>query len=70
MVKLYAIVVLYKTSTDVRILKAAYELQSFGFFQRSSVQEFMKFTSKIVVERSNTSVSSRQSVKEQGKFKL
>ncbi|RXG69534.1 Synaptobrevin-like protein YKT6 [Armadillidium vulgare] len=64
MVKLYAVVVLYKTSYDVRILKGAYDLQSFGFFERSSVQEFMSFTSKIVTERS--SVSSRQSVKEQG----
>ncbi|KAB7506958.1 Synaptobrevin-like protein YKT6 [Armadillidium nasatum] len=63
MVKLYAVVVLYKTSYDVRILKGAYDLQSFGFFERSSVQEFMSFTSKIVTERS--SVSSRQSVKEQ-----
>jgi synaptobrevin family protein YKT6 len=44
-------------------LKDAADLSSFGFFQRGSVSEFMKFTSKVVVERSD--VASRVSVKEQ-----
>ncbi|MCL4132704.1 UNVERIFIED_CONTAM: hypothetical protein GTU68_054176 [Idotea baltica] len=63
MVKLYSAVVLYKTTEGARVLKAAYDLQNFGYFQRGSVQEFMSFTSKIVTERST--ISSRQSVKEQ-----
>lgn len=63
MVKLFAISILYKGTESSRLLKAAYDLQQFGFFQRGSVQEFMTFTSKIITERSNA--CSRQSVKEQ-----
>ena len=62
MVKLYALVVLYKGVNNATIMKASYDLQSFGFFQRSSVQEFMSFVSKTIVER--TQVATRQSVKE------
>lgn len=62
MVKLYALVVLYKGPTSATWLKSAYDLQNFGFFQRSSVQEFMAFFSKIIVER--TQLAARQSVKE------
>lgn len=64
MVKLFAVCVLHKGPDNARILKASYDLQQFGFFQRGSVQEFMAFTSKIITERSNE--CSRQSVKEQG----
>lgn len=62
--KLYAITVAYK-STDEKVQKfaAAYELTSFGYFQRGSIREFMDFTSKILVER--TPMCSRASVKEQ-----
>ncbi|KAK3887784.1 hypothetical protein Pcinc_008112 [Petrolisthes cinctipes] len=63
MVKLFAACVLHKGPDNAKILKAAYDLQQFGFFQRGSVQEFMAFTSKIITERSNE--CSRQSVKEQ-----
>ncbi|KAA0188890.1 hypothetical protein HAZT_HAZT005910 [Hyalella azteca] len=65
MVKLFALSVLYKPTSDVSptTLKAAYDLQQFSFFQRSSIQEFMAFTSKIITER--CAVGSRQSVKEQ-----
>ncbi|KAF2343688.1 Longin domain, partial [Trinorchestia longiramus] len=65
MVKLFALSVLYKPTSDVSptLLKAAYDLQQFSFFQRSSVQEFMGFTSKIITERCD--IGSRQSVKEQ-----
>lgn len=67
MVKVYAVVVLYKGVNNATILKAAYDLQSFSFFQRSSVQEFMTFVSKTMVER--TQPASRQSVKE-GEYML
>jgi len=64
MVKLFYIGVFYKhTNNSIVALKDASDLSSFGFFQRGSVSEFMKFTSKVVVERSD--VASRVSVKEQ-----
>lgn len=65
MVKLFALSVLYKPTSDVppTLLKATYDLQQFSFFQRSSIQEFMAFTSKIISER--CAVGTRQSVKEQ-----
>jgi len=60
--KLFAIVLLHKGDVAAHILKAAFDLSSFSFFQRGSVQEFITFTSKILTERSG--VSTRQSVKE------
>ncbi|XP_022161416.1 synaptobrevin homolog YKT6 [Myzus persicae] len=62
MVKLFAMSVLYKGSNDSTLLKSAFELQSFGYFQRKSVQEFMGFVTKTIVER--TASAARQSVKE------
>ncbi|XP_076653358.1 YKT6 v-SNARE homolog [Halictus rubicundus] len=62
MVKLYALSVLHKKPTSATTLKAAYDVESFSFFQRGSVKEFMGFVSKTIVER--TQISSRQSVKE------
>ncbi|XP_043260770.1 synaptobrevin homolog YKT6 [Colletes gigas] len=62
MVKLYALSVLYKNPTSAIALKSAYDVESFSFFQRGSVKEFMSFVSKTIVER--TQISSRQSVKE------
>ncbi|CAG9100719.1 palmitoyltransferase [Plutella xylostella] len=67
MVKVYALGVAYKGVNNATILKAAYDLQSFSFFQRGSVQEFMTFVSKTMVER--TQPASRQSVKE-GEYML
>ncbi|KAH3705444.1 synaptobrevin homolog YKT6-like [Dreissena polymorpha] len=62
--KLYALSVLYKTGDNKATrLISAHELSSFGYFQKSSVKEFMNFSSKIIVER--TLASSRSSVKEQ-----
>ncbi|XP_069318861.1 synaptobrevin homolog YKT6 isoform X2 [Eulemur rufifrons] len=61
--KLYCLSVLYKGDPKVVLLKAAYDLSSFSFFQRSSVQEFMNFTSQLIVERS--AKGTRSSVKEQ-----
>ncbi|XP_063051462.1 synaptobrevin homolog YKT6-like isoform X2 [Engraulis encrasicolus] len=62
--KLFSISVLFKgaTSSKPNLLKAAYDLSSFSFFQRSSVQEFMAFTCSLIVERSAS--GSRSSVKE------
>lgn len=67
MVRIYSLAVLYKGINNATILKAAYDLQSFSFFQRSSVQEFMIFVSKTIVER--TQAAARQSVKE-GEYML
>uniref|UniRef100_A0A2H6NGA9 Longin domain-containing protein n=1 Tax=Micrurus carvalhoi TaxID=3147026 RepID=A0A2H6NGA9_9SAUR len=61
--KLYSLSVLYKGDPKVHLLKAAYDVSSFSFFQRSSIQEFMTFTSQLIVERSE--LGSRASVKEQ-----
>jgi synaptobrevin family protein YKT6 len=64
MVKLYALSIFRRAPEGgTTLLKGAYDLQSFGFFQRGSVQEFMTFTSQMLVER--TQPGSRQSVKEQ-----
>lgn len=63
--KLFAIFVILKSTEggEAKILKKATDLNNFGFFQRSSVDEFLKFTAKIITER--TSVGTRSSVKEQ-----
>uniref|UniRef100_A0A0K8TNL3 Putative snare protein ykt6 synaptobrevin/vamp syperfamily n=1 Tax=Tabanus bromius TaxID=304241 RepID=A0A0K8TNL3_TABBR len=62
MVRLYAISVYYKGDTQANLLKSAFDLQTFSFFQRSPVQEFMSFAAKTLVER--TVPASRQSVKQ------
>lgn len=67
MVRLYSLSVLYKGVNNATVLKASYDLQSFSFFQKASVQEFMTFVSKTMVER--TQPASRQSVKE-GEYML
>nr|XP_033804165.1 synaptobrevin homolog YKT6 [Geotrypetes seraphini]XP_033804167.1 synaptobrevin homolog YKT6 [Geotrypetes seraphini] len=61
--KLYSLSVLHKGDVKVRLLKASYEMSSFSYFQRSSIQEFMTFTSQLIVERSEK--GSRASLKEQ-----
>ncbi|XP_055632125.1 synaptobrevin homolog YKT6 [Toxorhynchites rutilus septentrionalis] len=62
MVKLYAVSVFFKAPNEARLLKSAYDLHSFSFFQRGSVQEFISFASKTLVER--TQAATRQSVKQ------
>ncbi|XP_034941928.1 synaptobrevin homolog YKT6 [Chelonus insularis] len=62
MVKLFALSILYKTDTSAVLLKSAYEVESFSYFQRGSVKEFMAFVSKTITER--TQIAARQSVKE------
>lgn len=42
MVKLYAVSVFLKGASEAKTLKSAYDLQSFSFFQRGSVQEFIQ----------------------------
>ena len=64
MVKLYAFTVLYKGPTSAVALKTAYDVDSFSYFQRGSIKEFMSFVSKTITER--TQIASRQSVKEGG----
>jgi len=54
--------ILYRGDPAGHLLKAAYDLTSFGFFQRGTVQEFINMTAKILVER--TQIGERQSVKE------
>lgn len=66
MVKLYAFTILYKGPVSANVLKSAYDVNSFPYFQRGSVKEFMAFVSKTITER--TQVAARQSVKEGGKF--
>lgn len=63
MVKLYFVAVIYKHDRGSTILKSCADLTSFGYFQKKSVGEFMKFTSKMIVERSER--ASRSSIKEQ-----
>ncbi|VDD91663.1 unnamed protein product [Enterobius vermicularis] len=65
--KVFAILVFHKSNDrGVRQFKAAYDLANFSFFQRGSVQEFMSFSGKLIVERS--AVPSRSSVKENEYF--
>nr|KAF6267927.1 YKT6 v-SNARE-like protein [Pipistrellus kuhlii] len=61
--KLFSLSVLYKGDPKAVLLSAAYDVSSFSFFQRTSVQEFMTFTSQLIVERS--AKGNRASVKEQ-----
>lgn len=68
MVRLYALTILYKGQTSATALKCAYDVDSFSYFQRSSVKEFMAFVSKTITER--TQVAARQSVKEGGKIDI
>ena len=45
--KLFSLLVLHKPEGgDPSVLKAAFDLTSFGYFQRGSIQEFIRFTSK------------------------
>ncbi|XP_065183660.1 synaptobrevin homolog YKT6-like [Sycon ciliatum] len=62
--KLFGVQVFHKPSdTKANLQKGEYDLTSFGYFQRSKVQEFMVFTGQVLVER--THAGERKSVKEQ-----
>lgn len=62
MVKLYFIGVFKKQAEDAVLLQSASDLSTFGFFQRSSADDFLKFTSKMVISRMD--VATRTSIKE------
>lgn len=47
MVKLFALSVFYKGPNEAKLLKSAYDLQSFSFFQRGSVQEFIGYVTTV-----------------------
>ncbi|CAH8515265.1 unnamed protein product [Schistosoma bovis] len=61
--KLFSLQILYKTDTSAKLLQASHELSDFGYFQRSSVREFMDFTAKVVCER--TARCQRVQIKQQ-----
>jgi synaptobrevin homolog YKT6 len=61
--KLLSLLIINKDSSSAKVLQGSYELSSFGYFQQKSVKEFLNFTSKLVVERTQTSL--RSTVKEQ-----
>ncbi|KAI9023823.1 Longin-like domain-containing protein [Phycomyces nitens] len=58
--KIFGILVLKKDGDKANIIASHYDLSSFGFFQRGSVQEFMNFSSVTIGER--TLPGKRQSV--------
>jgi len=60
--KLFSLNILYKGEAEASLLKTGFDLSSISFFQRGTAQDFITFTSKILVER--TAAGSRQSVKE------
>ncbi|KAH9286541.1 Synaptobrevin -like protein YKT6 [Echinococcus granulosus] len=64
--KLFSLQVLYKTDAKPKLLQGTYDLSSFSFFQRGSVQEFLDFTAKLVCER--TALCSRAAVHENGEY--
>lgn len=62
MVKLYFLGVFKKQGDDAQLIKSAVDLSSFGFFQRNSADDFLKFTTKMVVSRME--IATRSSIKE------
>uniref|UniRef100_A0AC34FKR5 Synaptobrevin homolog YKT6 n=1 Tax=Panagrolaimus sp. ES5 TaxID=591445 RepID=A0AC34FKR5_9BILA len=66
--KLYSILLFQKSAVGQKpkLLKDAYDLKDFSFFQKGSVKEFMDFTGRLLVERAAT--PSRTSIKEQEYF--
>ncbi|KRZ51896.1 Synaptobrevin -like protein YKT6, partial [Trichinella nativa] len=62
--KVFAIAVFYKSEPNAILLNGSFDLQSFSFFQRNSVRQFMVFTGKLIIDRSP--IPNRTTVKEQG----
>lgn len=60
--KVYGLAVLHKSSGTAKHLAFCKDVSSFGYFQRSSVGEFLQFFSKTVAER--CADGSRQSIEE------
>ncbi|CDW58913.1 synaptobrevin YKT6 [Trichuris trichiura] len=61
--KLFALALFYKGPAAACFLTGSFDLQSFSFFQRNSVRQFMVFTGKLIVERSG--IPTRATVREQ-----
>lgn len=66
MVKLFFLGVFKKSGEDAILLKHSVDLSTFGFFQKSSADDFLKFTSKMVVSR--TEVGTKVSIREKTYF--
>jgi synaptobrevin family protein YKT6 len=64
--KIFSVTVIQIDSKPSKILASEYELSSFGYFQRGSIQEFMNFFSKTLAERT-PNPGDRQSVENQGR---
>lgn len=62
MVKLYFIGVYRKNESQAMLVKSAVDLSSFGYFQKTSAEDFLKFTGKTIIERMEG--TSRLTVKE------
>ena len=60
--KLFSIMILDKGTHTAHCLKVVYDLSSFGYFKRGTIQDFINMTSRLLVER--TQIGQRQSVKE------
>lgn len=62
MVKLFFIGVFKKNGDEATLMQSAADLSTFGFFQRNSADDFLKFTSKMVISR--VDIGTRTSIKE------
>jgi len=63
MVRLYGIAIARKDGNKVQKITEDIDVSSFGFFQRNSVGEFIRFTHTLVMEK--TSLGDRKSVKQE-----
>ncbi|CAH8445689.1 unnamed protein product [Dicrocoelium dendriticum] len=61
--KLFSLQILFRTNDQCKLLYASHDLSTFRYFQRSTVQEFMVFTAKLMSEKTNP--GERGLVKEQ-----
>lgn len=62
MVKLFFIGVFKKQGEEATLMRSAADLSTFGFFQRNSADDFLKFTSKMVISRMD--IGTRTSIQE------
>lgn len=62
--KIFYVAVLEKSGATGKTLVASEELNTFSFFQRRTVREFLKFTSEVVVSRTNVEQRIRVQEKE------
>lgn len=62
--KIFYIAVLEKTGATGKTLVASEELNTFSFFQRKTVREFLKFTAEVIVSRTNVEQRIRVQEKE------